>query len=57
MGPRAQVASIVKEFGWKGAIDAGEIEGARWLEALVPLWVKFGAELTSRDHVFTLLYD
>jgi hypothetical protein len=54
---KKQVSGIVKEFGWKGAIDVGGIEGARWLEALVPLWVRVGAKINSRDHVFTVLHD
>jgi 8-hydroxy-5-deazaflavin:NADPH oxidoreductase len=54
---KEQVARIVQEFGWKGAIDVGGIEGARWLEALVPLWVRVGAKLNTRDHVFVVLKD
>ena len=56
-GGKEQVAKIVKEFGWKGTIDVGGIEGARWLEALVPLWVRVGAKFNSRDHVFAVLHD
>ena len=52
-----KVAGIVREFGWKGVIDVGGIEGARWLEALVPLWVRTGARFNSRDHVFKVLHD
>ena len=54
---KEQVAKIVKEFGWKGAIDVGGIEGARWLEALVPLWVRLGAKFNSRDHIFAILLN
>ncbi len=54
---KAKVAGIVKEFGWKDVIDVGGIEGARWLEALVPLWVRAGARFSSRDHVFKVLHD
>lgn len=54
---KEQVAKIVKEFGWRGTIDVGGIEGARWLEALVPLWVRIGAKLATRDHVFAVLHD
>jgi 8-hydroxy-5-deazaflavin:NADPH oxidoreductase len=56
-GAKEQVAGIVKEFGWKGAIDIGGIEGARWLEALVPLWVRTGAKLNSWDHILAILHD
>src|SRR5438093_5766835 len=37
---KQQVMRILKEFGWKGAIDIGGIENAGWLEAFVPLWAK-----------------
>ena len=54
---KAQVTKIVKDFGWKGTIDIGGIEGARWLEALVPLWVRVGTEFKTWDHVFEVLHD
>ena len=54
---KEQVAKIVKEFGWKGVIDVGGIEGARWLEAMVPLWVRVGAKINSWDHIFAVLRD
>lgn len=54
---KRKVERILKEFGWKGAIDVGGIDGARWLEALVPLWVRVGAGLNSRNHVFKVLHD
>lgn len=34
------VAGILKEWGWPEPIDLGGIDGARWLEAMVPLWVR-----------------
>jgi hypothetical protein len=34
------VAGLLKEFGWGEPIDVGRIDGARWLEAMVPLWVR-----------------
>ncbi len=52
-----QVTGIVKEFGWKGTIDIGGIQGARWLEAMVPLWLGVGAKFNSWDHVFKVLHD
>lgn len=51
------VVRILKEFGWRGAIDIGGIEEARWLEALVPLWARIGAVLNTWNHVFTVLRD
>jgi 8-hydroxy-5-deazaflavin:NADPH oxidoreductase len=37
---KKRMDEILKELGWAGAIDVGGIESARWLEALVPLWVR-----------------
>ncbi|HEV8594445.1 MAG TPA: NAD(P)-binding domain-containing protein [Thermoplasmata archaeon] len=34
------VAGILKDWGWPEPIDVGGIDGARWLEAMVPLWVR-----------------
>jgi len=52
-----QVTKILKEFGWKGAIDTGGIEGARWLEATVPLWVRVGIALNNWNNVFKVLHE
>ena len=51
------VTEILKEFGWKGSIDIGGIEGARWLEALVPLWVGVGRKINSYNHTFAVLRE
>ena len=37
---KRKVAGILKEFGWGEPIDIGGIDGARWLEAYVALWVR-----------------
>jgi len=52
---KQQVAEIVKSFGWPGVIDIGGIEQARWLEALVPLWVGVGAALNTWKHGIKVL--
>ena len=52
-----EVRKILAEFGWKGAIDIGGIEGARWLEALVPLWVRVGIALNNWNNVFKVLHE
>jgi predicted dinucleotide-binding enzyme len=49
------VVGILKEFGWPGAVDIGPIEGARWLEALVPLWVRVALKLNNFNVAFKLL--
>ena len=54
---KREVTKILKEFGWKGAIDIGGIEGARWLEALVPLWVRVGIALDNWNNVFKVLHE
>ncbi len=54
---KLSVAEILKKFGWKGSIDVGGIEGARWLEALVPLWTRVGLTLNTWSHVFKVLHD
>jgi 8-hydroxy-5-deazaflavin:NADPH oxidoreductase len=53
---KAQVDTILKSFGWPGGLDVGGIDGARWLEALVPLWVRAGASLKSFNHAFKVLH-
>ena len=46
-GAKRVVAGILKEFGWGDPIDVGGIDGARWLEAWVPLWVRLANQLGS----------
>jgi len=41
------VAGLLKELGWGEPIDIGGIDGARWLEAWVPLWVRLATKLGS----------
>ena len=52
---KARVDALLKEFGWPGALDVGGIEGARWLEALVPLWVRVGAAEGTFEHAFKVV--
>src|SRR5213080_926356 len=52
---KQQTMKILKDFGWKGAIDLGGIEHARWLEAFVPLWARVGMSLNTWDHVFKVV--
>jgi predicted dinucleotide-binding enzyme len=49
---KQQVTEILKSFGWSGTIDVGDIRGARWLEAMCPLWVSIGGALNTYSHVF-----
>jgi len=49
------VAGILKEFGWGEPIDVGGIDGARWLEAWVPLWVRLCQATGSWTVAFRVL--
>ena len=53
---KSHVVQILKQFGWVGAIDIGGIGEARWLEALVPLWVRTAASLNSWNAMFKVLH-
>jgi 8-hydroxy-5-deazaflavin:NADPH oxidoreductase len=52
---KAEVVGILKSFGWSGAIDLGGIENARWLEALVPLWVRSAMTLGNFQVAFKVV--
>lgn len=49
---KKRVDLLLKELGWPGALDIGGIDGARSLEALVPLWVRIAAINNGYDHAF-----
>ena len=45
---KKRTETILRELGWtSGALDVGGIDGSRWLEALVPLWVRAGVALNT----------
>jgi len=46
---------LLREIGWAGALDVGGIDGARWLEALCPLWVRAGLALGTWNHSFQVI--
>lgn len=48
---KKKVEEFVKGLGWGGVYDCGGIDGARWLEASVPLWVRLGNELNTWEHI------
>ncbi|MGC2360320.1 MAG: NAD(P)-binding domain-containing protein [Thermoplasmata archaeon] len=54
-GAKSQVTAILREFGWTEIIDIGGIDGARWLEALVPLWVRVASKVGNFNVAFKLL--
>ena len=51
---KKQVAAICAAFGWP-TIDVGGIEGARLLEPLCILWVRYGFATGGWNHAFKLL--
>jgi 8-hydroxy-5-deazaflavin:NADPH oxidoreductase len=53
---KRQVVQILKQFGWAGAIDIGGIAEAKWLEALVPLWVRTAVSINSWNSMFKVLH-
>jgi predicted dinucleotide-binding enzyme len=42
-GAKAQVAGLLKSFGWSDVIDLGDITTARGTEMYVPLWLRLFA--------------
>lgn len=49
---KKRTEGILRDIGWSGALDVGGIDGARWLEALVPLWVRVGVVQGGWGHAF-----
>lgn len=49
---KARTEELLVELGWPGVMDVGDIESARYLEALVPLWVRVGSVLDTYGHAF-----
>jgi hypothetical protein len=45
---------VLTPFGWE-SIDVGGIDGARVLEPLCILWVRFGMRSGGWNHAFKLL--
>jgi predicted dinucleotide-binding enzyme len=52
---KRRTEELLRSLGWPGALDCGDITGARWLEALVPLWVRAGATLGTWTHAFKVV--
>jgi predicted dinucleotide-binding enzyme len=53
-GAKEEVTTILREFGWSGAIDIGGIENSRWLEALVMVWIRAVIATQNWDAMFVL---
>ena len=54
-GAKQQADAIVRELGWPGTMDVGGIDAARWLEALVPLWVRAAQAMNTYEHAFKIV--
>jgi 8-hydroxy-5-deazaflavin:NADPH oxidoreductase len=52
---KAQVADILKAFGWRSAIDMGDISKSYLLEALAMVWIDYGVSRNHWAHGFSLL--
>jgi predicted dinucleotide-binding enzyme len=42
-GAKAQVISLLGDFGWTSIVDLGDITNARATEQLLPLWIRLYA--------------
>jgi 8-hydroxy-5-deazaflavin:NADPH oxidoreductase len=52
---KASTADILKSFGWRSAIDMGDIDKSYLLEALAMLWIDYGVARNHWAHGFSLL--
>jgi 8-hydroxy-5-deazaflavin:NADPH oxidoreductase len=48
------VSALLAEFGWP-VVDLGDIENARWLEALSLAWVVYSHRTGKTHHAFKLV--
>lgn len=54
-GAKAKVSEILRQFGWRSAIDAGDISASRLLEPMAMLWINYGFTHNHWTHGFSLL--
>jgi NADPH-dependent F420 reductase len=52
---KSEVAAVLRDFGWRSAIDLGGIEQSRLLEPLAMLWITYGFTHNHWTHGFSLL--
>ncbi|MGQ0534717.1 MAG: NADPH-dependent F420 reductase [Methanobacteriota archaeon] len=54
---KKRTEALRRDLGWPGVLDVGGLDGARWLEAMVPLWVRAAVSmgLTSWTHAFKVV--
>ena len=54
-GAKAEVAGILKTFGWRAPIDMGDITASRLLEPLALVWISYAFRNKHWTHGFSLL--
>ena len=52
---KAQVSDLLRAFGWRAAIDMGDITASRLLEPLAMVWISYGFRNSHWTHGFSLL--
>ncbi len=52
---KATVSELARQLGWPTTTDIGGIEGARDLEPMCILWVKYGMKHGSWNHAFKMI--
>ena len=52
---KQQTADLLKAFGWRSAIDMGDISKSYLLEAMAMVWIDYGVSRNHWSHGFSLL--
>lgn len=52
---KKKISDVVKNWGWKGVVDLGDISMSYWLEALAMIWIHYGFKYNSWSQAFKLL--
>jgi 8-hydroxy-5-deazaflavin:NADPH oxidoreductase len=52
---KLKVSELIKSFGWRSAIDMGDIGNSYLLEALAMTWIEYGVTRNHWTHGFSLL--
>lgn len=52
---KAEVSTLLQQFGWRKAIDLGDITASRLLEPLAMVWITYGFRNNHWTHGFSLL--
>jgi 8-hydroxy-5-deazaflavin:NADPH oxidoreductase len=52
---KAQMTALLQAFGWRSAIDLGDISKSYLLEAIAMTWIDYGVARNHWSHGFSLL--